>query len=170
MLLTEKAPELIRSAIRTTAGVGDDRRASDYYRLVEDGSRLLWGGRITTRTTDPRDIAKLLRREMVTTFPQLADLKVDIAWSGLMSYARHLMPQIGQYKPGVWYCTAFGGHGMNTTAIGATVVSEAIKGESDRYKLYAPFGLVWNGGILGTAAVQMTYWAYQAADRVRERQ
>ena len=58
---------------------------------------------------------------------------------------------------------------MNTTAIGATVVSEAIKGESDRYKLYAPFGLVWNGGILGTAAVQMTYWAYQAADRVRER-
>ncbi|MET0531598.1 MAG: FAD-binding oxidoreductase, partial [Microvirga sp.] len=97
VLLTEKAPDLIRSAIRTTAGVGDDRRASDYYRVVEGGSRLLWGGRITTRTTAPRDIAELLRREMVTTYPQLADLKVEIAWSGLMSYARHLMPQIGQY-------------------------------------------------------------------------
>jgi len=106
---------------------------------------------------------------MVTTYPQLAELKVEAAWSGLMSYARHLMPQIGQYRPGVWYCTAFGGHGMNTTAIGGTVIAEAIRGASDRYKLFAPFGLVWNGGPFGTAAVQMTYWSYQAADLIRGR-
>jgi gamma-glutamylputrescine oxidase len=158
----------VRSAIRTKAAILDDRRAGDYYRVVDDGSRILWGGRITTRTTDPRNIAALLRREMVTTYPQLADLKVDVAWSGLMSYARHLMPQIGQWKPGVWYCTAFGGHGMNTTAIGGTVIAEGIAGESDRYRLFAPFGLDWNGGVLGRAAVQLTYWGYQAADAARE--
>lgn len=169
VLLTEAAPELIREAIRTGAAVGDDRRASDYYRLVEGGSRILWGGRITTRTTEPRDVAALLRREMVTTYPQLAKLKVELAWSGLMSYARHLMPQIGSYRPGVWYCTAFGGHGMNTTAIGGTVIAEAIRGDSDRYKLFSPFGLAWNGGPFGTAAVQLTYWRYQAADFLRER-
>ena len=169
VLLTEAAPELIGQAIRTSAGIGDDRRAGDYYRLVEGGSRILWGGRITTRTSEPRDVAALLRREMVTTYPQLAPLKVDLAWSGLMSYARHLMPQIGQYRPGVWYCTAFGGHGMNTTAIGGTVISEAIRGDSDRFKLFAPFGLSWNGGPFGTAAVQLTYWRYQAADALRER-
>jgi gamma-glutamylputrescine oxidase len=105
---------------------------------------------------------------MVTTYPQLADLKVEVAWSGLMSYARHLMPQIGQWKPGVWYCTAFGGHGMNTTAIGGTVIAEGIAGESDRYRLFAPFGLDWTGGGLGRAAVQLTYWGYQAADALRE--
>jgi len=168
VLLTEHSPELVRSAIRTRAAILDDRRAGDYYRLVDDGSRILWGGRITTRTTDPRDIATLLRREMVTTYPQLADLKVEIAWSGLMSYARHLMPQIGQLKPGVWYCTAFGGHGMNTTAIGGTVIAEGITGESDRHRLFAPFGLTWNGGILGRAAAQLTYWSYQAADAAKE--
>jgi glycine/D-amino acid oxidase-like deaminating enzyme len=86
-----------------------------------------------------------------------------------MSYARHLMPQIGQYRPGVWYCTAFGGHGMNTTAAGGTVIAEAIAGASDRYRLFAPFGLAWNGGPFGTAAVQLTYWRYQAADFLRER-
>jgi len=168
VLLTEPAPELVRSAIRTHAAILDDRRAGDYYRLVDDGRRILWGGRITTRTTDPRDIAALLKREMVTTYPQLSGLKVDIAWSGLMSYARHLMPQIGQWKSGVWYCTAFGGHGMNTTAIGGTVIAEAILGESDRYRLLKPFGLAWNGGIFGRAAVQLTYWGYQAADAARE--
>ncbi|MCR4520513.1 MULTISPECIES: FAD-binding oxidoreductase [Bosea] len=169
VLLTEAAPDLIRQAIRIGTGVGDDRRAGDYYRTVEGGSRILWGGRITTRTTEPRDVAAILRHEMVTTYPQLAELKVEAAWSGLMSYARHLMPQIGQFRPGVWYCTAFGGHGMNTTAIGGTVIAEAIRGASDRYKLFAPFGLVWNGGPFGTAAVQLTYWSYQAADLIRGR-
>jgi gamma-glutamylputrescine oxidase len=168
VLLTEQAPERVQSAIRTRAAILDDRRAGDYYRLVEDGSRILWGGRITTRTTDPRDIAALLRREMVTTYPQLADLKVEVAWSGLMAYARHLMPQIGQLSPGVWYCTAFGGHGMNTTAMGGTVIAEGIAGASNRYRLFAPFGLTWNGGILGRAAAQITYWAYQAADAAKE--
>jgi gamma-glutamylputrescine oxidase len=168
VLLTEHAPDLVQSAIRTRAAILDDRRAGDYYRLVDDGSRILWGGRITTRRTEPRDIAALLRREMVNTYPQLADLKVEVAWSGLMSYARHLMPQIGQFKPGVWYCTAFGGHGMNTTAIGGMVVAEGIAGESDRYRLFAPFGLAWNGGMLGRAAAQLTYWSYQAADAARE--
>jgi gamma-glutamylputrescine oxidase len=168
VLLTEHAPELVRSAIRTSAAVLDDRRAGDYYRLVDGESRILWGGRITTRTTDPRGIAALLRREMVGTYPQLRDLKVEVAWSGLMSYARHLMPQIGQFRPGVWFCTAFGGHGMNTTAIGGTVIAEGIGGESDRYRLFAPFGLDWNGGVFGRAAAQLTYWAYQAADAARE--
>jgi gamma-glutamylputrescine oxidase len=168
VLLSEHAPELVQSAIRTSAAVLDDRRAGDYYRAVDGGSRILWGGRITTRTTDPRDIAAMLRREMVTTYPQLADLKVDVAWSGLMSYARHLMPQIGQLKPGVWFCTAFGGHGMNTTAIGGTVIAEGIAGASDRYRLFEPFGLVWNGGIFGKAAAQLTYWTYQATDAARE--
>lgn len=168
VLLTEHAPERVQGAIRTSAAILDDRRAGDYYRLVDDDSRILWGGRITTRTTDPRDIATLLRREMVTTYPQLADLKVEVAWSGLMAYARHLMPQIGQHKPGVWYCTAFGGHGMNTTAIGGTVIAEGITGESDRYGLFAPFDLAWNGGLLGRAAAQLTYWSYQAADAAKE--
>lgn len=168
VLLTEEAPDLVRDAIRTKAAILDDRRAGDYYRTVDDGRRILWGGRITTRTSDPSNIAALLRREMVTTYPQLAALKVDAAWSGLMSYARHLMPQIGLLQPGVWYCTAFGGHGMNTTAIGGTIIAEGILGESDRYRLYEPFGLSWNGGILGRAAAQLTYWSYQAADAIRE--
>ncbi|AWM88166.1 FAD-binding oxidoreductase [Microvirga sp. 17 mud 1-3] len=168
VLLTEARPDLVRDAIRTSAAILDDRRAGDYYRVVENGDRILWGGRITTRTGDPRNIAALLRREMVTTYPQLAELKVDVAWSGLMSYARHLMPQIGQWQPGVWYCTAFGGHGMNTTAIGGTVVAEGMSGASDRYRLFAPFGLSWSGGIFGKAAAQLTYWGYQAADAMRE--
>jgi gamma-glutamylputrescine oxidase len=167
MLLSEPIPE-IEKAIATKAAIADDRRAGDYYRVV-DGNRILWGGCITTATRDPADLAAVMRRRVVETYPQLRDLKVAAAWSGLMSYARHLMPQIGRTPDGLWYATGFGGHGMNTTAIAGRVVAEAIAGESDRIKLYAPFGLDWNGGPFGRIAVQLTYWYLQAMDAWRER-
>jgi len=169
VMLTRPDPATIGRAIRTRAAIADGRRAGDYYRLVENGERILWGGRITTRTDEPRRLAALLHRTMVTTYPQLQPLQVDCAWSGLMSYARHLMPQIGRLREGLWYCTAFGGHGLNTTAIGGRVIAEAIHGESDRYLLFQDFGLDWNGGIAGRSAVQVMYWGLQLMDRIRER-
>ena len=76
--------------------------------------------------------------------------------------------QIGALETGLWFCTAFGGHGLNTTAIGGRIIAEAITGQSDRYRLFAPFGLAWNGGPVGRLAVQTTYWSLQARDRLNE--
>ncbi len=169
VMLTKPDKALIESAVRTPAAIGDNRRAGDYYRLVDGGARILWGGKITTRTSEPRQLARLLHQTMVSTYPQLRDLDVDIAWTGLMAYARHLMPQIGRLPDGVWYCTGFGGHGVNTTAIGGRVTAQAITGESDRYRLFAPFGLTWNGGFAGYLAASATYRALQTMDFLRER-
>ena len=116
-----------------------------------------------------RRLTRQLRQEMLTVYPQLAPLRTELAWSGLMSYARHLMPQIGRLGPGAFHCTAFGGHGLNTTAIGGTVVAEAVLGSSDRIASFAPWGLDWTGGPAGLAAAQLTYWSLQARDLWRER-
>ncbi|MDB5664144.1 FAD-binding oxidoreductase, partial [Cypionkella sp.] len=70
VMITRAAPELIASAIHTRSAIGDDRRAGDYYRLVDGGKRILWGGKITTRTTDPRDRGNLLHKTMTDTYPQ----------------------------------------------------------------------------------------------------
>lgn len=142
VMISREAPDLIASAIHTRSAIGDDRRAGDYYRLVDNGKRVLWGGKITTRTSEPRDLGKLLHRTMADTYPQLAGLEIDTVWTGLMSYARHLMPQIGKLPSGLWHCTAFGGHGMNTTAIGGRVIAEAILGQSDRWRAFSPSGWI----------------------------
>lgn len=168
VLLTEPAPERIAEVIGVPYAISDNRRAGDYYRIVDGGRRLLWGGRITTRTSEPARLAEMLRATMVSTYPSLAGIGVDAAWSGLMAYARHLMPMIGQTTPNVWHCFGFGGHGLNTTAVGGRVVAEGILGASDRYKLFAPFGLNWAGGPVGAAVAQMTYWTYQAMDFAKE--
>ena len=169
MMLTEPAPDLLAQAIRTREAVLDDRRASDYYRLVDNGSRLLWGGRITTRAANPDTIASDLRAAMLDVYPQLAALRTDLAWSGRMAYARHLMPQLGQLQPEVWHITAFGGHGLNTTAITGKILAEAILGQSDRIEMFAPYPLNWAGGPIGLAVAQLSYWFLQAQDKWRER-
>ena len=169
MMLTEAAADLLAQTIRTKAAVLDDRRASDYYRLVDDGKRLLWGGRITTRAASPDGVARDLRAAMLNVYPQLAPLKTELAWSGLMAYARHLMPQVGLLQPDVWHITGFGGHGLNTTAIAGKVLAEAILHQSDRIQLFAPWGLTNAGGRLGLTVAQLTYWFLQAQDKWRER-
>lgn len=169
VMVSKPNPDLIATAIHTTSAIGDDRRAGDYYRLVDNGKRVLWGGKITTRTTEPHNLGPILHRTMTDTYPQLAGLEIDTVWTGLMSYARHRMPQIGRLASGIWHCTGFGGHGMNTTAIGGRVVAEALLGTTERYRAFAPFGLDWTGGLVGMAAVQLTYWQYQAMDAWRER-
>lgn len=168
MMLTEPAPDLLAATIKTRQAVLDDRRASDYYRLVDGGRRLLWGGRITTRAASATGVARDLRRAMLDVFPQLAPVQTACAWSGLMAYARHLMPQVGRLQPDVWHITAFGGHGLNTTAMAGKVLAEAILQQSDRITLFAPWGLDHAFGPIGLAAAQLTYWALQAQDRWRE--
>jgi gamma-glutamylputrescine oxidase len=167
-MATEPCAELLDQAISTPMCISDDRRAGDYYRRLEDG-RLLWGGRITAHTRDPHDLAALLHRDMREVYPQLANVKIESAWSGLMSYARHYMPQIGRTEQGLWHCTAFGGHGLNTTAVGGRLIAAAIAEGDDRYKLFAPFGLDWNGGPFGPIAAQLVYWKMQAQDWWAER-
>lgn len=168
VMASEAAPDLISQAIKTRDAIGDNRRAGDYYRLIEDGNRLLWGGAITVRDRDPEGVTAYLRHGLVDTYPQLKDLQFDMSWSGWMSYARHQMPQVGQLSPGLWYATAFGGHGLNTTAAAARVVAEGLTDQSDRWKLFAPWGLEWTGGPIGRLAAQATYWWLQWQDRRQE--
>ena len=42
---------------------------------------------------------------------------IDYAWSGLMAYASHFLPVVGQINDRELTLCGFGGHGMNTAPI-----------------------------------------------------
>lgn len=165
---TEPLGEHLRDAIAYHGAVTDTRRAGDYYRVVA-GTRLLWGGRITTRLSEPRALARGMQRRIRSVFPQLGAVKVEQAWSGTMGYALHRMPLIGEFAPGIWVATAFGGHGLNTTAMAGCLIAGGIIERDDRWREFAPYELVWAGGALGRSAVQMTYWSMHTRDVFKER-
>ncbi len=161
--VTAKIGPKLAEAIRWPGAITDTRRAGDYYRVV-DGDRLLWGGRITTDTREPPRLRGMMRSDILSVYPQLGDVRIDYAWPGIMGYAPHRMPQVGEIEPGLWVCSAFGGHGLAQTAAGADAVAAGITGEDDRWKLFGPFGTGWAGGPAGRAATQLIYWSLQARD------
>ncbi len=168
VVTSEPLGERLAEVIGTRAAIVDTRRSSDYYRRLDDG-RLLWGGRITTRLDVPRSLADKMAGDITGVYPQLAGIRIESAWTGLMGYAIHKMPLIGQPRPHVWVATAFGGHGLNSTATGGFLVAAAIAHGDDRYRLFEPFGMPWAGGAAGRLATQLVYWKMQLVDAVQER-
>lgn len=164
VVLTEALGDRVADYVATSDAIGDDRRSSDYYRVVA-GGRLLWGARITTRHEQNEERLKtMLQKDMAQVYPGLRDVRIEKAWSGLMGYASHKMPHLAQLEPGLWTCSSFGGHGMNTAPIGARVVVEAMTGESDRIRLFESYPLTWNGGVVGPIAAQAIYTGLRIAD------
>jgi gamma-glutamylputrescine oxidase len=168
VMATEPLGERLQTAIRTEAAIIDSRFDFDYYRPLSD-TRILWGGGITIRRSDPARLSEIMRGKLLTVYPQLKGIKVETAWSGLMSYPRHSMPQIGELSPGLWYGMGFGGHGMGTTTLAGELIASAIAEGDDRYRQFAPFGLDWTGGALGLVAVEAIYRWYRFRDWLKER-
>lgn len=163
VMVTEPLGERLREALRTDAAVYDTRFAFDYYRSLPD-TRLLWGGRIAVAERSPESVSKLLTRDLLKVFPQLDGVRTDYAWSGLMSYARHQMPQIAHLEPGLWLAQAFGGHGVAPTTHAGEVLASAIAENDPRWKDFAAYGVTSALKPAGFAGAQLTYWWLQFKD------
>ncbi len=169
VIVTEPLGERIDEAIRVPFATSDNRFAQDYYRRLTD-TRILWGGRIGVREAHPAAVRRFMQADLVRVYPQLEGVRVETGWGGLMSYARHKMPQVGRLEPGLWYAQAFGGHGMGTTTLAGELIARAIAEGDDAYRrIDETFGLVWAGGPAGHATAQATYWAYRLRDGLRSR-
>jgi glycine/D-amino acid oxidase-like deaminating enzyme len=166
VMATEPLGERLQSAMRTEAAVYDTRFAFDYYRPLPD-TRLLWGGRISIRERKSAEVAQLLYRDMLKVYPQLAGARVEHAWSGLMSYARHRMPQVGRLPDGLWYGMGFGGHGVAPTTLAGELLAAGIQGDLAGIDGFGKWGLPATGGPAGLLAAQLNYWYYELRDWMR---
>lgn len=157
--ITEPLVARLDDALRTRAAIYDTRFAFDYYRPLPD-TRLLWGGRISVLDRSPQQVQALLYRDMLKVFPQLEGTRIDYAWSGLMGYARHEMPQIGQVEPGLWLAQAFGGHGVAPTTFAGEVLASAITQDDQRWREFSGYGLDSVMKPAGFLGAQLSYtWA-----------
>ncbi|ANY88917.1 MULTISPECIES: NAD(P)/FAD-dependent oxidoreductase [Pseudomonas] len=163
VVATKPLGERLKDAIACESAVYDTRFAFDYYRPLQD-TRILWGGRISILDRGPEAIAKLLKADLVTVYPQLEDVEIEYSWGGLMSYGRHQMAQIGQDDNGIWHAVGFGGHGMAPTTVAGEVLADAIARRLPVPEGFGQFGLTRTFGLAGLMAAQATYTTYQAID------
>lgn len=166
VLVTEPIVRL-GEIVRYRGAVSDTNRADNHYRIV-GGDRLQWSGRMRAWAADPRWIKRSLLADIKRNFPDLGDVEAAYLWPGTLGRAIHRMPQIGEIENGLWVASGFGGHGLNTTAMGGELIARGIV-EGDRtWRLFAPYELVWAGGMLGRALAQGIYWGAQPVERIEQ--
>ena len=162
-IITAPLGDALHDAIRYPGAVGDADLAGPHHRVV-DGDRLMWAGQSAVRLGKPQRQADALVRQIRRTYPALRNVKAASAWIGVAGHTVHGMPQIGEVMPGLWLLGGFGGHGLNTTAMGGEIVAHAIV-EGDRsWQMFSPFALVWAGGAFGRAAQQVSEWSRRSGE------
>jgi gamma-glutamylputrescine oxidase len=131
-------PERAAALVPSGSAVCDTNFVLDYFRPTTD-HRMLYGGRVSYSTVTPADLAESMRRRMVTTFPQLADVAVEYAWGGFVDISMNRAPDFGRLpgSPNVYYLQGFSGHGLALTGLAGRLVAEAIGGDASRFDVFA---------------------------------
>ena len=124
------------SLIRSGACVHSTRFVVDYYRCSAD-HRLLFGGGETYSDRPLDDPKAFVRRYMLRVFPQLADVRVDYAWSGRLAITMNRLPHVGRLAPNGFFAQGFSGHGVALTQIAGKLIAEAVAGTAERFDVLA---------------------------------
>ncbi|MGQ4880377.1 NAD(P)/FAD-dependent oxidoreductase [Billgrantia sp. LNSP4103-1] len=168
IITTEPLPEVLRhELIPHDKAVEDCNYLLDYYRFTADG-RLLYGGGVNYGGQDPSDIAAVIRPKMLKTFPQLADTRIDYAWSGNFLMTLNRLPQFGRLNDNVYYAQGYSGHGVTCSHLAGKLIAEVMRGASERFDAFAGLPhLPFPGGrLLRVPLSALGAWYYATRDRL----
>ena len=172
VLVTEPIGPVLHEVVRYRGAVSDTTRADNHYRIVggadSGGERLQWSGRMRAWEADPRWVARGLVADIRRNFPALGKVAIAHLWRGTLGRTIHRMPQIGEIERGVWLASGFGGHGLNTTAMGGELVARGIVDADQTWRMFAPYELVWAGGLLGSVLAQGIYWGARPVESIEQ--
>ena len=129
-------PARARALILDGCCVHDSRFVPRYFRLTPD-HRLVFGGGESWTDRPPRDLGAFVRRHMLATFPQLADVAVEHAWSGRVAITLDRLPEYGRTGVNGWYAQGFSGHGVALSQLAGRLLAEAVAGAAERFDVLA---------------------------------
>jgi glycine/D-amino acid oxidase-like deaminating enzyme len=113
IIATEQlSPALAAELMPTNRVMSDTRKLIFYYRLSPDRARVLFGGRVAYKETDPRVSAPRLHDWMSNIFPQLKATKISHSWVGFVAYTFDTLPHLGQ-QDGLYYAMGYCGSGVS---------------------------------------------------------
>ena len=159
--------DLAKSLLPQDYCVEDCNYLLDYYRLSGD-KRLIFGGGVVYGARDPANIEAIIRPNMLKTFPQLKDVKIDYAWTGNFLLTLSRLPQVGRLGDNIYYSQGCSGHGVTYTHLAGKVLAEALRGQAERFDAFAelPHYPFPGGQLLRIPFTAMGAWYYSLRDRL----
>jgi glycine/D-amino acid oxidase-like deaminating enzyme len=123
------APEVARRLVPRGRVFSDTKNLLYYFRLSPDG-RMVFGGRASFTPTGIRRSASILQAGMQEVFPELADTRIEFAWSGKVAYPMDHLPHAGRIG-GVYYAMGYCGHGVALGTYLGSRMGEVIAGAGE---------------------------------------
>jgi glycine/D-amino acid oxidase-like deaminating enzyme len=121
------ARELMARLMPRGRVVSDTRKLVYYYRPSPDRRRILFGGRVAFKETDPKVSAPRLHAEMCRIFPELAQTKVTHSWVGFVAYTFDTMPHLG-VQDGLHYAMGYCGSGVSLASYLGMRIGQQVLG------------------------------------------
>jgi gamma-glutamylputrescine oxidase len=139
----------------------------DYFRLSGD-KRLIYGGGVVYGARDPANVERLIRPNMIKTFPELTGVKVDYAWTGNFLLTLSRLPQMGRLQNNMFYSQGCSGHGVTFTHVAGKALALSIQGQAERFNAFAslPHYPFPGGRALRVPFTAIGAWYYAMRDRL----
>ena len=136
ILATEPLGERAKEVLSRPVAVYDTKFMVNYWRLSGDG-RLLFGGGETYGYRFPADIAGLVRKPMLSIYPQLADAKITHAWGGTLAITMTRMPCFRRVAANVMAASSCSGHGVALSTLSGKLMAQAVQGQAGGFDVMA---------------------------------
>ena len=129
MIATQELPqEVAKPLVPNNRMIFDTKRFLFYFRLSPDGRRMLFGGRPKQSWKSPVEKAKIMRRDMLSVYPQLGKYAIDYCWFGKVCFTVDRFPIIGE-RNGITYAMGYCGHGVAMATYFGFKLSDMILGK-----------------------------------------
>lgn len=167
VIATEPLGERWRDILPSDYCVEDCNFLLDYFRLSAD-KRLIYGGGVIYGARDPDHIERIIRPKLLKTFPTLADVKIDYAWTGNFLLTLSRLPQVGRIGDSIYYSQGCSGHGVTYTHLAGRLLAEALKGQAERFDAFArlPHYPFPGGRLFRVPFTALGAWYYQLRDQL----
>jgi gamma-glutamylputrescine oxidase len=165
ILATEPLGAQAVALLPSNVCVEDANYVLDYFRRTAD-NRILYGGGIVYGGQDPASIRAKILPNMLKTFPELKDARIDFAWSGNFALTLTRFPQVGRLSPTVYFSHGDSGHGVTTTHLLGRLLGEAVAGTAERFDVFArlPYYPFPGGKTFRVPLTVLGSWYYRLRD------
>ncbi|HXR00795.1 MAG TPA: FAD-binding oxidoreductase [Pseudomonas sp.] len=132
VVATEVLPQaLIDQLFSQQRSYVTSRLIGNYFRITPD-NRLLFGGRarfaMSNSVSDSKS-GKVLQAAMAQMFPQLANVRIDYCWGGLVDMTSDRLPRAGEHD-GIFYSMGYSGHGVQMSVHMGAAMAEVMDGNA----------------------------------------
>ena len=131
VIATEELPiELVDTLFPTDRIASDTCKVVYYYRTSPDRKRIVFGGRVSARETNPLISGPALYEDMCRIFPELAGFKVSHSWSGTVAYTFDELAHTGCHN-GVYYAMGYCGSGVSMASYLGMRLGQKVLGSKE---------------------------------------